>query len=139
MKSVFVIMCLCSFLSSVLKSMCLFLSLKSSPAGMNKVYWMELNAVGLNVISTEVNWSETLKATCSEINSVLCWNDSVSNNVRSDIQWALTCRNQSCCCKRNRRQFTLKGKYGLQKKALRRRKSSNWSLKESTWNEKLNF
>lgn len=61
----------------VLERMCLCLSLKTSPAGMNKVYWMELNAIGLNVTTTEANWNKMLKATCSKIISVFSRSNTV--------------------------------------------------------------
>lgn len=70
-----------------------------------------------------MNWSEALKATCS------FENNTVHNNVPSYIQWALTCRNQSCRCEKDRRQFTLKWKYGLQEERLRR-KSQSEALKK---------
>lgn len=56
--------------------------------------------------------------------------DAACNNVVVDIQWALIWRNQSCCCERNRRQFTLEGSMDSKRRHLEEEKTPTEALKK---------
>lgn len=77
--------------------------------GKDKVYWMEPNA-----ILTEMNWSETRKATCAvkTIVSVIIFSQIFSGHWHVEINHAVA------------RRLTLKWKYGLQEEQLRRKSQS---------------